>query len=139
ELGAQCLCGPVREPRAPIERIPDRQAKGAPRNPPAKTDRFLLLTETGARRLPTPPQMRNHGNYIISLGNLCRWLGQQAEALGVEIYPGFPAHDLLIADCAVSGVITRDLGVWKEGHPKTSFTLGMRLRVKKNMYADAER
>ncbi len=89
EVGAHILSGAVFEPRALDELLPDWQSDGAPLVTPATDDRFLLLTERRAFRLPTPPQMRNHGNYIISLGNLCRWLAQKAEALGVEIYPGF--------------------------------------------------
>src|SRR5262249_56518649 len=83
------------EPRASTELIPDWREAGAPLVTPAEEDRFLLLTKTRALRLPTPPQMANHGNYIISLGNLCRWLAQQAEGLGVEIYPGFAAAEVL--------------------------------------------
>jgi electron-transferring-flavoprotein dehydrogenase len=87
EVGAHILSGAVLEPRALNELIPDWKDKGAPLDTPAKEDHFLFLTETGSYKLPTPPQMNNHGNYIISLGNLCRWLGEQAEAMGVEIYP----------------------------------------------------
>src|SRR5215813_4406965 len=98
EVGAHILSGAVMEPRALNELIPDWKEKGAPLNTPAKEDRFLFLTASRAIRLPTPPQMHNEGNYIVSLGNVCRWLGQQAEALGVEIYPGFPAAELLEED-----------------------------------------
>src|SRR3712207_2291817 len=91
ELGAHTLSGAVLEPRALDELIPDWRSKGAPLNTPADEDRFLYLTERRAVRLPTPPPMRNHGNYIISLGNLVKWLGAQAEELGAEIYPGFAA------------------------------------------------
>src|SRR6516225_9662866 len=89
EVGAHILSGAVFEPRALDELIPDWREQGAPLVTPAAEDRFLLLTATRALRLPTPPQMANDGNYIISLGNLCRWFAQQAEELGVEIYPGF--------------------------------------------------
>src|SRR5262252_3927347 len=95
EVGAHILSGAVFEPRALTELIPDWREAGAPLVTPAVEDRFLLLTKTRSLRLPTPPQMANHGNYIISLGNLCRWLAQQAEALGVEIYPGFAAAEVL--------------------------------------------
>src|SRR6516165_1526757 len=95
EVGAHILSGAVFEPRALDELIPDWREQGAPLVTPAAEDRFLLLTARHALRLPTPPQMRNHGNYIISLGNLCRWLAEQAEALGVEIYPGFAAAEVL--------------------------------------------
>lgn len=95
EIGAHILSGAVLELTALNELFPDWQEKGAPLNTPAGEDTFLHLTETGATKLPTPPQMNNHGNYIISLGNFCRWLGEQAEALGVEIYPGFAAAEVL--------------------------------------------
>ena len=93
EIGAHILSGAVIEPRALNELIPDWRDKGAPLETPASDDRFLFLTATRAFRLPTPPQMNNHGNYIVSLGNVCRWLGTQAEALGVEMYPGFAAAE----------------------------------------------
>ena len=86
-----------------------------------------------------PPLMSNRGNYIVSLSNLCKWLGQQAESLGVEIYPGFPAHDLIIEDGAVKGVITGDLGVAKDGHHKDSYTPGMELRGKYTLFAEGAR
>src|SRR4029078_10374630 len=95
EGGAHILSGAVLEPRALNELIPDWRERGAPLETPASDDRFLFLTATRAFQLPTPPQMHNSGNYIVSLGNVCRWLGQQAEALGVEIYPGFAAAELL--------------------------------------------
>ena len=95
EVGAHILSGAVLEPRALNELIPDWQAKAAPLDTPAREDRFLFTTATRAIRLPTPPQMHNHGNFIVSLGDVCRWLAQQAEALGVEIYPGFAAAELL--------------------------------------------
>ncbi|MFN3294845.1 MAG: FAD-dependent oxidoreductase, partial [Gemmobacter sp.] len=93
EVGAHILSGAVLEPRALAELLPDWQALGAPLNTPATEDRFVFLTERRAIRLPTPPQMNNHGNYIVSLGNVCRWLAGQAEGLGVEIYPGFAAAE----------------------------------------------
>src|SRR5712691_2393657 len=95
EVGAHILSGAVFEPRALNELIPDWRGRGAPLNTPATEDRFLYLTKNHALRLPTPLQMHNHGNYIISLGNLCRWLATQAEELGVEIYPGFAAAEVL--------------------------------------------
>ena len=98
------------------ELIPDWQAQGAPLTTPAGEDRFLYMTPTRAIRLPTPPQMHNHGNFIGSLGDLCRWLGQQAEALGVEIYPGFAASEVLEEDGRVVGVATTgDMGVERNG------------------------
>src|SRR5690348_9466387 len=119
EVGAHILSGAVFEPRALDELLPDWREQGAPLITPASEDRFLLLTETRALRLPTPPQMANHGNYIISLGNLCRWLAQQAEALGVEIYPGFAAAEVLYHEATgrVRGVATGDLGIGRDGEP----------------------
>ncbi len=93
EVGAHILSGAVVEPRALDELIPDWKERGAPLDIPAGGDRFLLLGESRAFRLPTPGPMRNHGNYIVSLGSVCRWLGGVAEELGVEIYPGFPAAE----------------------------------------------
>ena len=95
EVGAHILSGAVLEPRSLEELFPDWKERGAPLHTPAREDRFLFLTRGGAVRLPTPPQMHNAGNYIISLGNLCRWLGEQAEALDVSIFPGFPAAEVL--------------------------------------------
>jgi electron-transferring-flavoprotein dehydrogenase len=111
EVGAHILSGAVLEPRALDELIPDWREKGAPLHTAAREDRFLFLTRKRAIRLPTPPQMHNHGNYIISLGNLCRWLAQQAEALGVEIYPGFAAAEILYDESgAVVGVAGKASG-----------------------------
>ena len=98
EVGAHILSGAVLEPRALNELIPDWKEKEAPLNTPVSAEKFMFLSESGAISCPTfllPPAMKNHGNYIISLGNLCRWLGEQAEALGVEIYPGFAASEVL--------------------------------------------
>ena len=98
EVGAHILSGAVIDPRALSELIPDWREKGAPLVTPAEEDRFLFLTRDRAYRLPTPPQMHNRGNYIASLGSLVRWLGQQAETLGVEVYPGFAAAEVLYDD-----------------------------------------
>ena len=95
EIGAHILSGAVLEPRTLNELIPDWKEKSAPLDTPVQADKFVFLTQSSAIRLPTPPQMNNHGNYIISLGNFCRWLAEQAEAMGVEIYPGFPAAEVL--------------------------------------------
>ena len=112
EIGAHILSGAVLEPRSLNELIPDWQEKGAPLDTPVNNDRFMFLTEKSAFRLPTPPQMNNHGNYIISLGNFCRWLGDQAEAMGVEVYPGFPAAEVLYDDEGrVRGIATGDMAV----------------------------
>ena len=137
EVGAHILSGAVIEPRALDELIPDWKERGAPLNTPATEDRFLLLTREISYRLPTPPQMNNHGNYIISLGNLCRWLATQAEALGVEIYPGFAAAEVLYNDeGAVVGVATGDMGIDREGHPTDQFTPGMELRARYTLFAE---
>jgi electron-transferring-flavoprotein dehydrogenase len=136
EVGAHILSGAVMEPRALNELIPDWQAKGAPLLTPASDDRFLYLTETRAFRLPTPPQMHNVGNYIVSLGNVCRWLAQQAEELGVEIYPGFAAAELLEDNGRVVGVATGDMGVGRDGHPTDNFQRGMELRASYTLFAE---
>ncbi|MBM3599297.1 MAG: electron transfer flavoprotein-ubiquinone oxidoreductase [Alphaproteobacteria bacterium] len=137
EVGAHILSGAVLEPRALNELIPDWKEKGAPLNTPAEKDRFLFLTKRRAIRLPTPPQMNNHGNYIISLGNLCRWLGQQAEALGVEIYPGFAAAEVLTDEAGrVRGVATGDMGIGKDGKPTASHARGVELLAKYTLFAE---
>ena len=137
EIGAHILSGAVIEPRALAELFPDWLERGAPLNTPAGEDRFMLLSETGARKLPTPPQMSNHGNYIISLGNLCRWLGEQAEALGVEIYPGFAAAEVLYhEDGSVKGVATGDMGIGKDGEQTGNFQPGMELHAKQTIFAE---
>jgi len=103
----------------------------------AKDDRFYLLTESQALRLPTPPQMHNEGNYIISLANFCRWLGSQAEELGVEIYPGFAASEVLYhSDGSVKGIATSDMGIGKNGKPTENFTRGMELHSKITLFAE---
>jgi electron-transferring-flavoprotein dehydrogenase len=136
EIGAHILSGAVLEPRALNELIPDWGEKGAPLETPATDDRFLYLTATRAFRLPTPPQMHNAGNYIVSLGNVCRWLGQQAEALGVEIYPGFPAAELLEDNGRITGIATGDMGVGKDGKPTDTFQRGMELRARYTLLAE---
>ena len=137
EIGAHILSGAVLEPRALDELLPDWKALGAPLHTPAGEDRFLFLTEKRAIRLPTPPTMNNHGNYIISLGNLCRWLGQQAEGLGVEIYPGFAAAEVLYhEDGSVKGVATGDLGIGKDGQHTENYQPGMELHAKQTIFAE---
>ncbi len=136
EIGAHTLSGAVLEPRALNELIPDWKQQGAPLDTPAGEDRFLFLTETRSFRLPTPPQMNNHGNYIVSLGNVVRWLGQQAEALGVEIYPGFAGSELLEEDGRIVGIATGDMGVGKDGEPTGQFQRGMELRAKYTLFAE---
>jgi electron-transferring-flavoprotein dehydrogenase len=137
EIGAHILSGAVLEPRALDELLPDWKALGAPLNTPAGEDRFLFLTEKRSIRLPTPPQMNNHGNYIISLGNLCRWLGQQAEGLGIEIYPGFAAAEVLYReDGSVKGVATGDVGIGKDGQHTENYQPGMELHAKQTIFAE---
>jgi electron-transferring-flavoprotein dehydrogenase len=137
EIGAHILSGAVLEPRALDELLPDWKMLGAPLNTPAGEDRFLLLTERKAIRLPTPPQMNNHGNYIISLGSLCRWLAQQAEGLGVEIYPGFAAAEVLYGDDgSVKGVATGDLGIGRDGQRTAKYQPGMELHAKQTIFAE---
>ncbi len=140
EVGAHILSGAVLEPRALNELIPDWQDKGAPLNAPVSDEKFLLLSETGSMSVPVwtlPPQMHNRGNYVVSLGNVCRWLGEQAEALGVEIYPGFAAAEVLYDDQGrVMGVATGDLGLAKDGSKKDSYQPGMELRAKYTFFGE---
>jgi electron-transferring-flavoprotein dehydrogenase len=137
EVGAHILSGAVFEPRALDELIPDWPERGAPLHTPASDDRFLWLSRSRALRLPTPPQMKNHGNYIISLGNLCRWLAGQAEAVGVEIYPGFAAAEVLYDDSGrVCGVATGDMGIGKDGRPTERYQPGVELRGRETLFAE---
>jgi len=137
EVGAHILSGAVFEPRALNELIPDWRERGAPLNTPAIDDRFLYLTKNRALRLPTPPPMHNHGNYIISLGNLCRWLASQAEELGVEIYPGFAAAEVLYDEAGrVRGVATGDMGIGKDGKPTERYTPGVELIARETLFAE---
>jgi electron-transferring-flavoprotein dehydrogenase len=137
EVGAHILSGAVLEPRALNELIPDWKTKGAPLHTPATEDRFHYLTTHSAVRLPTPPPMKNDGNYIISLGNLCRWLGQQAEALGVEIYPGFAAAEVLYDDHGrVRGVATGDMGIGRDGKPTERHQRGVELLARYSLLAE---
>jgi electron-transferring-flavoprotein dehydrogenase len=137
EVGAHILSGAVFEPRALNELLPDWQKLGAPLHTPVTHDEFLILGTKKAFKLPTPPQMHNQGNFIISLGLLCRWLAKQAETLGVEIYPGFAASHVLYNDKnEVIGVATNDLGRDKQGEPKANFQNGMHLLAKKTVFAE---
>ncbi len=139
EIGAHILSGAVLEPRALNELIPDWKEKGAPLHMPAGCDRFLFLTKRGHIRLPTPPSMRNHGNYIVSLGNVCRWLAQQAESVGVEIFPGFPAAGIIIENGRVAGVTTGEFGRGRDGVEKSSFQPGMEIRGTYTLLAEGSR
>lgn len=135
-VGAHILSGAVLEPRALIELFPDWQTRNVPLETAVTHDQFLLLSEKKSFRLPTPPPMRNHGNYIISLGKLCRWLAEQAEQLGINIFPGFAATDILFADNRVCGVVTGDKGVDRHGQPTSRFQAGMELRAKQTFFAE---
>jgi electron-transferring-flavoprotein dehydrogenase len=137
EIGAHILSGAVIEPRALTELLPDWKALHAPLITPVTDDRFLFLTARRAFRLPTPPQMANHGNYIISLGGLCRWLGQQAEGLGVEIYAGFAAAEVLYDEQGrVKGVATGDMGVAKDGSRTDAYQPGIELHARQTVFAE---
>ena len=137
EVGAHILSGAVIEPRALNELLPDWKALGAPLNTPVAEDQFRFLTATRAFTLPTPPQMHNEGNYIVSLGNVCRWLAQQAEGMGVDIYPGFAASEVLYhADGSVKGVATGDMGRTREGEEGPNFAPGMELHARQTIFAE---
>ncbi|HYD17489.1 MAG TPA: electron transfer flavoprotein-ubiquinone oxidoreductase, partial [Patescibacteria group bacterium] len=137
EVGAHIMSGGVLEPRALNELIPDWKEKGAPLTCAATDDKFLFLTKKHAIRLPTPPQMHNKGNYIFSLGVLCKWLAEQAQGLGVEIYPGFPAAEILYSeDNSVKGVATGDMGIGRDGKPTAAYQRGMELHAKQTLFAE---
>jgi electron-transferring-flavoprotein dehydrogenase len=140
EIGAHILSGAVIDPRALAELFPDWQAKGAPLNQPVTEDRFLFLSATGATRVPgwlLPACFRNDGYYCASLGNLCRWLAAEAESLGVEIYPGFAAAEVLFdGEGRVSGVATGDAGVGRDGGKTARFAPGMELHAKYTVFAE---
>src|SRR3954463_13885518 len=133
EIGAHILSGAVMDPRALQELFPDWQQKGAPLGVAVSEDRFLFLTENSSVKTPEwllPACFKNHGNYVLSLGTLCRWLGQQAEALGVEIFPGFAASEILYDGERVAGVATGDLGIDKKGEKTGAYQPGVELRGK---------
>ncbi|MDR2187460.1 MAG: electron transfer flavoprotein-ubiquinone oxidoreductase [Azonexus sp.] len=140
EIGAHILSGAIMDPRALSELFPDWKEKGAPLNAPVSEDRFFIFTEKGGLRIPNPllpPPFHNHGNYVISLGNLCRWMGEQAESLGVEIYPGFAGAEVLYGDGdRVEGVITGDMGRLRDGSAGPNFQAGMELRGKYTFFAE---
>ena len=143
EPGAHILSGAVMDPRALTELLPDWKEKGAPLNQPVTADEVLFLTETGAVSTPKfliPDCFHNEGNYVISLGNLVRWLAQQAEALGVEIFPGFAAAEILYNDDgSVRGIATGNMGVGKDGVPTGDFQIGMELHAKYTLFAEGAR
>ena len=143
EIGSHILSGNVLDPSSLNELIPNWKELDAPVKVPVKEDKFLVLTEKRSFRIPNfllPPLMSNHGNYAISLGNLCRWLATQAENLGVEIYPGFAASDILYDENGVvKGIVTGDMGVGKDGKPSDRYMPGMELRGKYTFFAEGVR
>ncbi len=143
EIGAHILSGAVMDPRAITELIPDWKEQGAPLNTPVAEDRFLFLTESGSRQVPDwmlPGCFKNHGNYVISLANVVRWLGERAEALGVEIYPGFAAAEILYDEQgAVRGVATGNMGIGKDGEPTDAFQPGIELLARYTLFAEGSR
>ncbi len=140
EVGAHILSGAVMDPIALNELIPDWKEKDAPLNTPVSEDRFMFLTESGSFKVPSallPGCFQNHGNYVISLANVTRWLGQQAEALGVEIFPGFAAAEVLFDEAGrVKGVATGDMGIGKDGQPTDAHQPGMELHAKYTFFAE---
>ena len=143
EPGAHILSGAVMDPKALTELLPDWKAQGAPLNQPVTADEVLFLSETGATKTPgflVPDCFHNEGNYVISLGNVTRWLAQQAENLGVEIFPGFAAAEVLYNDNgSLKGVATGNLGIGKDGQPTDNFQLGMELHGKYTVFAEGAR
>ena len=143
EPGAHILSGAIMDPKALSELIPDWKARGAPLNQPVTDDAMVFLGETSSFRTPNfllPECLQNHGNYIVSLGSVTRWMAEQAEALGVEIFPGFPAAEVLYNDDgSVKGVATGNLGVGKDGNPGDNFQLGMELHAKYTVFAEGAR
>ncbi|MDR2112511.1 MAG: electron transfer flavoprotein-ubiquinone oxidoreductase [Candidatus Accumulibacter sp.] len=140
EIGAHILSGAIMDPRALTELFPDWKADGAPLNAPVSEDRFFFFSESGARQVPNrflPRCFHNEGNYVVSLGNVCRWLGARAEALGVEIYPGFAGAELLFDENgAVKGVATGDMGRLRDGSEGPAFQPGMELHGKYTFFAE---
>ena len=143
EVGAHILSGAVLDPIALNELIPEWKDKGAPLNTPVKEDKFIYLSEKGSLRFPNfmmPPLMGNHGNYIVSLGNVCRWMATQAEELGVEVYPGFAAAEVLYDENgAVRGVATGDMGIGKDGEKTPNYEPGIELHAKYTFIAEGAR
>jgi len=137
EVGAHTLSGAVIETRALNELLPNWKDMGAPLHTPVTEDRLVFLTKTKSYSLPTPSYMNNHGNYIVSLGNVVRWLGEQAESLGVEIYPGFAATEILFNDNgSVKGIATGDMGIGKNGEHTDSYQQGIELHAKQTVFAE---
>ncbi|WP_323989279.1 electron transfer flavoprotein-ubiquinone oxidoreductase [Nguyenibacter sp. L1] len=140
EIGAHILSGAVIEPRALDELLPDWREKGAPLHTAVSEEKMLFLTRSRGYAVPklerVMPHMRNHGNYIVSLGDVCRWLAAQAEALGVEIYPGFAGSEVLIEDGRVVGVATGDMGIARDGTRGANYAPGMELRARYTLFAE---
>jgi electron-transferring-flavoprotein dehydrogenase len=139
EIGAHILSGAIMDPCALEELFPDWQERDAPLDTPVSEDRFMFLTARGGVQLPTallPACFHNASNYVVSLGEVCRWLGQQAEALGVDIYPGFAGADLIDEEGVIKGVVTGDVGLGKDGAPGPNFQPGMELRAKYTLFAE---
>ncbi|NMG74195.1 electron transfer flavoprotein-ubiquinone oxidoreductase [Aromatoleum diolicum] len=140
EIGAHILSGAVMDPRALSELLPNWKDDGAPLNAPVSEDRFFILSESGAFKVPNallPGCFHNEGNYVISLGSVCRWLGTQAEALGVEIYPGFAGAEVLFDENgAVMGVVTGDMGRLRDGSDGPNFQPGLELHAKYTILAE---
>ena len=142
EVGAHILSGAVIDPVGLDLLLPEWRNEESPVRTAVTADRFYMLGSSGAVRMPNalmPPLMSNHGTFIVSLGDVCRYLGQKAEALGVEIYPGFAATEVLFENDAVAGIATGDMGVAKDGHHKASFTRGIELRGKYTLFAEGAR
>src|SRR5579872_4042573 len=142
EVGAHILSGAVIDPIGLDALLPEWRSEDSFVKTAVTDDRFYLLSASGSWRLPNfvmPPLLSNHGNFIVSLGEVCRYLATKAEALGVEIYPGFAAAELLFEGDAVAGVATGDMGVAKDGHHKAGFTRGMELRAKYTLLAEGAR
>ena len=143
EIGAHILSGAVMDPSAMSELFPNWKELGAPLNVEVKNDQFLFFSETDAKPTPNwllPACFQNHGNYIVSLANVARWMGEQADALGVEIYPGFAAAEILYDDNgAVKGVVTGDMGIGKDGEPTDQYQPGMELHAKYTVFAEGAR
>lgn len=139
EVGGHILSGACIDPVAVNELIPDWKEKGAPLNTPVTVDKMGFLTETGRIPIPILPgfPMNNHGNYVVRLGHLVKWMGEQAEAMGVEIYPGYAASEILYhEDGSVKGIATNDVGIAKDGSPKDNFEAGMELHAKCTIFAE---
>lgn len=136
EVGAHILSGAVIDPGPLFELFPNALEAGAPLDTPAQADRFLFLTRSRALKLPTPPGMRNHGNYIVRLGQLCQWLASQAEALGVQIFPGFAAESLRLENGCTTGIVTGAFGIGKNGERKANYQPGVVIEAKYTLLAE---